>query len=135
MRYTTNTKFTQDGSSESKQDLSRSLLEVILLRVRGDTIKFCTIQEQERQNTEQLLIEEIQKLESENNAKSLIGNLDIPKLGENDKKKFEGKLTIKEIGAALKSMKKEKNCPEFYKVFWAKLKVIVLNSLNESYDS
>ena len=55
--------------------------------------------------------------------------------------KLEGKVMLTEISEALMPMKNEKSPgidgfpSEFYKIFWAKLKYIILHALNESYDN
>ena len=65
-------------------------------------------------------------------------NYNLPRLNKN-MENLEGKLTLIEISEALKHMKNEKSPgidgfpAEFYKIFWKKLKHIILHALNESY--
>ena len=54
---------------------------------------------------------------------------------------MEGKLTVHELGQALKNMKNGKTPgidgfpEEFFKVFWSKLKFIIQRAINSSYDN
>ena len=63
----------------------------------------------------------------------------IPQLTLDEKNGLEGELTLSEISKALKNMKNDKSPgidgfpSEFYKVFWGKLNVTILNALNESF--
>ena len=72
------------------------------------------------------------------NLRSAIENYSLPQLNESDVEKLEGKLMLTEISEALLRMKNEKSPgidgfpSEFYKIFWAKLKYIILHALNES---
>ena len=67
-------------------------------------------------------------------------NYNLPRLNKNNAENLEGKLTLIEISKALKHMKNEKSPgidgfpAEFYKIFWKKLKHIILHALNESYE-
>ena len=67
-------------------------------------------------------------------------NYNLPRLNKNNAENLEGKLTLIEISEALKHMKNEKSPgidgfpAEFYKIFWKKLKHIILHALNESYE-
>ena len=82
-----------------------------------------------------------QKSENEKlDLKTLMKNYNLPRLNKNNAENLEGKLTLIEISEALKHMKNEKSPgidgfpAEFYKIFWKKLKHIILHALNESYE-
>ena len=67
---------------------------------------------------------------------SLINVKSVTKLTKNQSVELEGKLTIEELSLALKTMKNNKTLgidgfpAEFYKVFWSKLKFVILRVLN-----
>ena len=198
---------TNDSVMRRNDNISYSLLlEVILLRLRGETIKYSTIKKKKRLKKEEELIDEIAELEVNNIIDSNLENKrnELEKLREDkmygvrirsranwlkdgeqaskffcnlekynftektikklkvengtniyDQKlilkeiknfyekleKLEGKLTLTEISEALMRLKNEKSPgidgfpSEFYKIFWAKLKYIILHALNESYDN
>ena len=69
-----------------------------------------------------------------------MNDVDIPKLTSLQATNLEGKLTIKELGEALKAMKNNKTPgldgfpAEFLKVFWNQLKFYILRALNHSYE-
>ena len=71
---------------------------------------------------------------------STINSSNVNKLSEEEAASLEGKLTIDELTKALKAMKNEKTPgidgfpAEFLKVFWGKLKYIVLRALNKGYE-
>jgi hypothetical protein len=62
-----------------------------------------------------------------------------PKIGEPEKELCEQELSLDEIGRALRDLTNGKSpgtdgfTPDFYKFFWAKLKMLVLNSLKAAY--
>ena len=72
---------------------------------------------------------------------SLINVKSVTKLTKNQSAELEGKLTIEELSLALKTMKNNKTPgidgfpAEFYKVFWSKLKFVILRALNSGYDN
>ena len=233
-RYTTpSTNEEMNGDNTISHSL---LLEIILLRLRGESIKFSTIKKREKSNKEQKLIKDIETLEANNvnvsdleakkqeleklreeimqgvrirsrvnwlrngekpsklfcnlekhnytdktvrrlrnqeginifdqklilaemktfyerlfakqkgqgknyDLKKIMSKYNLPFLKEEDAKKLDGKLELSELHKALKNMKNEKSPgidgfpAEFYKVFWGKLKDIILNAINESYDN
>ena len=63
-----------------------------------------------------------------------------PRLSENEKNNIEGKLTLTEIGNALKQMKNDKSpgadgySAEFYKFFYKDIGTYLLRSINEGYE-
>ena len=69
-----------------------------------------------------------------------LGNIDTPKLQDNDIERCEGKLTLKECWEALSSMKNDKSLgndgftEEFYVCFLGHLGSILVKTLNYSYD-
>ena len=69
-----------------------------------------------------------------------ISEYKLPNLDYEESINLDGELTLNEISKALKNMKNDKSPgidgfpAEFYKFFWGKLKFIVLNALNESYE-
>ena len=75
----------------------------------------------------------------------LLNDLDnycsIDPLGEKKAILLEGEITINELGEALSKMKNNKTPgldgfpADFFKVFWQKLKFLVLRALNESYSN
>ena len=75
------------------------------------------------------------------NLKEYLANYNINKLTEIQSKLLEGKLTVHELGQALKNMKNGKTPgidgfpAEFLKVFWSKLKFIIQRAINSSYDN
>jgi exonuclease III len=71
---------------------------------------------------------------------SLIRNLTVRKLSNENSMKLDGKLKIEELSLALNNMKNNKTpgsdgfpC-EFFKMFWQKIKFFVLRSLNNAYE-
>ena len=72
---------------------------------------------------------------------SIINTNSISRLTSNQAAELEGKLTIDELSSTLKSMKNNKSLgidglpAEFYKVFWSKLKFVVLRALNTGYGN
>ena len=75
------------------------------------------------------------------NIEDLLQTDQIPKLTDFQKESIEGKLTITEIGNALKKMKNDKSPgldgfnSEFFKFFWSKLKYFILRCLNQSFQN
>ena len=75
------------------------------------------------------------------NLKEYLANYNINKLTEIQLKLLEGKLTVYELGQALKNMKNGKTPgidgfpAEFFKVFWSKLKFKIQRAINPSYDN
>ena len=75
------------------------------------------------------------------NLEKFFQNYKIIKLKDTQSNLLEGKLTVSEMGQALKNMKNRKTpCidgfpAEFYKVFWSKLKFIIQRAINSSYDN
>ena len=73
--------------------------------------------------------------------KGYIGNLQFNVLSEEDANICEGKLTECECWLALKSMNLNKSpgsdglSVEFYKCFWEDLKQMVIDCLNQGYDT
>ena len=71
---------------------------------------------------------------------TMLEKTDIAKLSRKEATALEGPLTIDELGIALKKMKNNKTPgidgfpSEFFKVFWVKLKYLVLNALNHCYE-
>jgi hypothetical protein len=69
-----------------------------------------------------------------------IENLDIQKLSDDDKKTCDGKMTIEECSMSIQNMKNNTSPgldglgPAFYKVFWIKIRHLVVNSMNYGYD-
>ena len=69
----------------------------------------------------------------------LFTDQNINKLTEQQKSSIEGKLTISEIGIALKNMKNKKSpgldsfTYEFFQKNWPKIKLFVLRCMNDSY--
>ncbi len=67
-------------------------------------------------------------------------DVNVPKLSEVDKESLEGILTMEECSKALKNMKNDSSPgPDglgaaFYKMFWGKVKPLVLNSLNFAFN-
>ena len=64
----------------------------------------------------------------------------VNKLTQSESSELEGPLTIDELNISLKAMKNGR-CPgidgfpaDFFKIFWKKLKYIVLRALNFAYD-
>ena len=70
---------------------------------------------------------------------SIIDDKIIRKLDDNTSKQLEGKLTAEEISYAIKNMKNNKSPGidgfpvEFFKIFWGRIKFVVLRALNEGY--
>ena len=64
---------------------------------------------------------------------------DIPKLNSQEAEKLEGEITFEEAGKALKAMKHFKSpgtdgfTVEFFKMFWGKLGILVVRSLNAGF--
>ena len=75
------------------------------------------------------------------NLKEYLADYNINKLTEIQSKLLEGKLTVHELGQALKNMKNGRTSGidgfpgEFFKVFWSKLKFIIQRAINSSYDN
>ena len=71
---------------------------------------------------------------------TLLEQTNIMKLSKQEASTLEGPLTVEELGIALKKMKNNKTPgidgfpSEFFKVFLSKLKYLILNALNHSYE-
>ena len=71
---------------------------------------------------------------------SIIDDKNIGKLDDNTSKQLEGNLTAEEILCAIKNMKNDKSPGidgfpvEFFKIFWGRIKFVVLRALNEGYE-
>ena len=71
---------------------------------------------------------------------SIIDDKNIRILDDNTSKQLERKLTAEEISYAIKNMKNDKSPGidgfpvEFFKIFWGKIKFVVLRALNEGYE-
>ena len=71
---------------------------------------------------------------------SIIDDKNIRKLDDNTSKQLDGKLTAEEISYAIKNMKNDKSPGiggfpvEFFKIFWGRIKFLVLRALNEGYE-
>ncbi len=69
-----------------------------------------------------------------------LNDVNIPKLSKEDADKCEGLVTVNECMNALKKMKNDSSpgldgiTAAWYKTFWVKIKDILINSLNESFD-
>jgi exonuclease III len=67
-------------------------------------------------------------------------NETTPKISNEDKELCENPIDLEDIGHALKDLKNGKSpgtdgfTPDFYKFFWPKIKLLVLNSLNHAYE-
>ena len=65
---------------------------------------------------------------------------DTPKIDEADVELCEQDIDLEEIGHALKELQNGKSpgsdgfTPDFYKFFWAKIKIMVLNSIKQAYE-
>ena len=79
-------------------------------------------------------------LKTEDEFMEYLGNINTPKLQDNDIERCEGKLTLKECWEALSSMKNNKSpgnngfTKEFYACFFGDLGSILVKTLNYSYD-
>ena len=77
-------------------------------------------------------------MQNEDFNESLFGNLDIPKLSEDEKDNLENPLSKKEIFSVIKSMKMNKSpgfdgLPiEFFMVFWPDISDVLLDAYNYS---
>ena len=75
------------------------------------------------------------------NLEQKFKNCKITKLTDAQSNLLEGKLTVSEMGQALKNMKNGKTPgidgfpAEFFKVFWSKLKFIIQRAVNSSFDN
>ena len=74
------------------------------------------------------------------NLKEYLKDTNLPKLTDNESKLLEGDITISELTKALKNMKNNKSpgtdgfSSEFFKVFWKKIGIFVMRSVNHSYN-
>ena len=70
-----------------------------------------------------------------------ISEFHLPKLNQTDRNKLDGKLKVEELSEALRNMKNEKSPgidgfpAEFFTFLGGKLKLLIVNALNESYDN
>ena len=77
---------------------------------------------------------------SEINLKEYLKDTNLPKLTDNDSRLLEGDITMSELTKALKNMKNNKSpgtdgfSSEFFKVFWKKIGIFVMRSVNYSYN-
>ena len=74
------------------------------------------------------------------NIKKYLKDVNVPKLTQNESNQLEGNLTLPELTKALRNMKNNKSpgtdgysC-EFFKVFWNKIGIFVMRSVNYSYE-
>ena len=74
------------------------------------------------------------------NLKEYLKDTNLPKLTDNESKLLEGDITMSELTKALKNMKNNKSpgtdgfSSEFFKVFWKKIGIFVMRSVNHSYN-
>ena len=79
-------------------------------------------------------------LKTEDECLEYLGNINTPKLQDNDIERCEGKLTLKECWEALNSMKNNKSpgndsfTKEFYVCFFGGFRLNLVKTLNYSYD-
>ena len=77
---------------------------------------------------------------SEINLKEYLKDTNLPKLTDNESKLLEGDITMSELTKALKNMKNNKSpgtdgfSSKFFKVFWKKIGIFVMQSVNHSYN-
>ena len=71
---------------------------------------------------------------------NILDNINIKKLPDSQSHSIEGPITIEELSYSLNKMKTNKTPgsdgypSEFFKVFWGKLKYLILNAINEGYE-
>ena len=70
---------------------------------------------------------------------SFLKNVEVPKLSEKEANDCEGIVSEDECTNALKSMKNDSSpgsdgiTAAWYKVFWSKVKLLVVNSMNDGF--
>lgn len=76
----------------------------------------------------------------EDNINSFLHDCEVPQLTDEDKLECEGKVTIDEASSALKLMKNGSSpgmdglTTEFCKFFWSKLRAVIVDSFNKSFE-